>query len=145
MAKVSDTVIINTTPQKVFAFVSDPKRAPLFVPGLNRISNVSTEKPGVGRTWEFEFNWFGLTISGKTECIQYTPDSLYQFQTRSGASSKWTYRCAPSDAQTQLALEIDYELPENLLARIATRSALDRMNQNRVREAVANIKALLEP
>ena len=68
MPKVTETVVIEAAQPKVFEFVSDAKRAPTFVPGLNRISNLSTATPQVGRTWEFEFNWFGLTLSGNSEC-----------------------------------------------------------------------------
>ena len=66
MPKVNETIVIAAAQPKVFEFVSDAKRAPTFVPGLNRISNLSTATPQVGRTWEFEFNWFGLAVSGNS-------------------------------------------------------------------------------
>lgn len=145
MPKVTETVEIATPQEKVFEFVSDPKRAPTFVPGLNRISNVSTSEPKVGRTWEFEFNWHGLILAGKSECKQCSPPSLYQFQTLTGAKSTWTYRCEQRDRVTRLTLEVEFEVPQGLLSRFASQGALEKMNQNRVHEALANVKALLEP
>ncbi len=145
MPTVIESAVITAPPQKVFEFVSDPKRAPTFVPGLNRISNLSAPTPQAGRTWEFEFNWFGLILSGKSECKRCEPARLYQFQTVSGARSTWTYRCEPEGSQTRLTLEVEYEPPQNLLVRFAAQSVLDKMNTNRARETVANLKALLEP
>jgi len=145
MPKVSETVEIAAPQEKVFEFITDPRRAPTFVPGLNRISNVSSPEPKVGRTWEFEFNWHGLILAGKTECKQYRSPSFYQFQTLTGAQSIWTYRCEPRDGRTQLTLEAEFELPQGLLSRFATRSVLEKMNQNRAHETLMNVKALLEP
>jgi hypothetical protein len=42
-------------------------------------------------------------------------------------------------------LEVEYEIPQNLLARFATQAMLENMNQTRAREVVANLKALVEP
>ena len=114
------------------------------MPGLNRISNLSTPTPQVGRTWEFEFNWFGFSISGKTECKRLEGPTLYQFQTVTGVKSTWTYRCEAKDGRTQLTLEVEYDVPQNLLARFAAQPVLEKMNQNRARETVANLKVLLE-
>jgi len=145
MDSVTETALINASPEKVFAFVSDPNRAPTFLPGLNRISNLSSPDQKVGRTWEWEFNWFGLVLSGKTECRQFEPPQIYQFETLGGAKSRWTYQCKPQDGSTSLELSIEYEVPKNLLAKIASESALAKMNRRRAVEAVANIKTLLEP
>ncbi len=145
MPKVSESTLVEASPEKVFAFISDPNRAPTFIPGLNRISNLSSPEPKVGRTWEWEFNWFGLVLSGKTECRQFKPPRVYQFETVTGAQSRWTYRCEPQNGHTKLDLEIEYETPKNHLAKIATEPVFEKMNRNRAHEAIANIKALLEP
>jgi ribosome-associated toxin RatA of RatAB toxin-antitoxin module len=145
MPKATQSITISAPVDKVFAFVSDPQRAPTFLPGLNRISSLSAPQQQVGRTWEWEFNWLGLTFSGKSQCMQFSPASVYQFQTLTGAHSTWTYRCEPRSSQTQLTLEVDYETPQALLARVATAGILEKLNQHRAAETVANIKALLEP
>lgn len=145
MPSVTQDIIVEAPPEKVFRFVSDPNRAPTFIPGLNRISNLSSAKPKVGRTWEWEFNWFGVVLSGQTECRQFDPPRVYQFETLTGAKSRWTYRCDAQNGHTKLNLEVEYEIPQNLLAKIAAAPVLEKMNRNRAAEVLANIKALLEP
>ena len=146
MPSVHESVDIAAKPSAVFQYVADqPERATTFIPGLNRISNVAPPAAGVGQAWEFEFNWFGLVISGNSRCTQYEQPSVYEFKTLTGNPSTWTYRVEPSGHGTRLTLNVDYELPQSQLARFAAAGALEQMNRNRAREIVANLKALIEP
>lgn len=145
MPSVSESVEIATTPEAAFGFVAEaPERATTFIPGLNRISGVSPAQPGRGQTWDYEFNWFGLVITGSSRCTQYEAPGTYQFRTVTGNESTWTYRFEPSGSGTRLTLEVEYELPQSQLARFAAAGALEQMNRNRAREIVDNLKALLE-
>ena len=107
--------------------------------------NVSQAQAGVGQSWDYEFNWFGLVISGNSKCTEYTKASVYQFKTVTGNPSTWTYRFQPAGKSTRLTLEVDFELPQSQLARFAAGDALEKMNRNRAREIVDNLKALIEP
>jgi ligand-binding SRPBCC domain-containing protein len=146
MPSVSESVDIATNPETAFAYIADaPERATTFIPGLNRISNVSQAEAGVGQSWDYEFNWFGLVITGNSRCSKYEKPSVYQFKTLTGNPSTWTYRFQPSGGRTRLTLDVDYELPQSQLARFAATDALEKMNRNRAREIVDNLKALIEP
>src|SRR5215204_6399584 len=146
MPSVSESVQVAAAPEAAFSFVADaPARATMFIPGLNRISNVTGEKAGVDQAWDYEFNWFGLVVSGHSRCTRYDRASVYQFKTLTGNPSTWTYHFEPDGKGTRLTLDVDYELPQNQLARFATAGTLEQMNRNRAREIVANLKALIEP
>ena len=146
MPSVRESVDVAAAPSAVFQFVADqPERATTFIPGLNRISNVSPPAAGVGQAWEFEFNWFGLVVSGSSRCTQYEQPSVYEFKTVTGNPSTWTYRFDQAGSGTRLTLTVDYDLPQNQLARFAAAGVLEQMNRNRAREIVANLKALIEP
>lgn len=146
MPSVSESVDIAAATDAAFSFVADaPARPTMFIPGLNRISNISTEQAGAGQEWDYEFNWFGLVVTGHSQCTRYERPSLYQFKTLTGNPSTWTYRFEPNGGGTRLTLDVEYELPQNQLARFATAGTLEQMNRNRAREIVENVKALLEP
>ena len=102
-----------------------------FVPGLNRISNLLQPQSEVGQGWDYEFNWFGLVITGNSRCTQYQKPSVYQFKTLTGNPSTWTYRFEPAGGRTKLTLEVEYELSQSQLARFATAGALEQMNRSR--------------
>jgi carbon monoxide dehydrogenase subunit G len=142
---VTQTVDINAPVDRVYSFLADrPEAATSFIPGLNRISNVSSPKAEVGQTWEYEFNWFGLVISGQTRCTRLDRSRNYQFETVTGNHSTWTYSFEPKDATTRVRLEVEYDVPQNVLARYASQNVLERMNQERAAEALSNLKGLLE-
>ena len=101
--------------------------------------------PESGQAWEFEFNWFGLVVTGNSRCTQYEATKVYEFKTVTGNPSTWTYRFDPAGNGTKLTLTVDYDLPQNQLARFAAAGVLEQMNRNRAREIVANLKALIEP
>jgi hypothetical protein len=146
MPNVSESVDIAATPEIAFTYIADaPERATTFIPGLNRISNVSQAQAGVGQSWDYEFNWFGLVIAGNSKCTEYKKGSVYQFKTLTGNPSTWTYRFQPSGKNTRLTLDVEFDLPQSQLARFAAGDALEKMNRNRAREIVDNLKALIEP
>ena len=145
MPTVTSTAEISAPVDRVYSFIADqPEAATTFIPGLNRISNVSPGKADVGQTWEYEFNWFGLVISGQTRCTRLDRPRSYQFQTVTGNGSTWTYRFEPNGAATRVTLEVEYDVPQNMLARYASQGTLEKMNQERAAEALANLKGLLE-
>jgi hypothetical protein len=142
---VTKTVDIGAPVDRVYSFIADrPEGATSFIPGLNRISNVSPPKPGIGQTWDYEFNWFGLVISGQSRCTTIDRPRSYQFQTITGNRSTWTYGFEPKDATTRVTLEVEYDIPQNMLARYASQGALEKMNLERAAEALSNLKGLLE-
>jgi ligand-binding SRPBCC domain-containing protein len=146
MPSVSESVDVAAAPEAAFAFVADaPARATMFIPGLNRISNITADQAAVDQGWDYEFNWFGLVVTGKSRCTRYEKPSVYQFKTLTGNPSTWTYRFEPNGGGTRITLDVEYDLPQNQLARFATTGALEQMNRNRAREIVANLKALIEP
>ena len=146
MPKVSDSVEVVASPDAIFEFIADePGRASTFIPGLNRISHIKPPKAGVDQTWEFEFNWFGLVVSGNSRCTKYDKPSVYQFQTLDRQSEHVDLSNPAERSRRAVTLEVDFELPEGQIARFATAGALEQMNRNRAREIVANLKALIEP
>jgi carbon monoxide dehydrogenase subunit G len=143
-AKAVESTTIAAQPQKVYDFISEATRATSFIPGLSRIHNVKPAAVQPGQTWEYEFDWFGLVISGNSKCTQSERPKVHQFQTVTGNPSTWSYRIEPDGTNTRLTLEVQYEIPGNVLARFASQPVFEKMNQDRAHEIVTNIKAMLE-
>ena len=143
-ATTAQNASIAADPQKVYDFVSEARRAVSFIPGLTKIDNVKPAQVQPGQTWEYEFDWFGFVVSGNSKCIQADSPRVYAFQTVSGSPSTWTYRFDPDRPGTRLTLEVEYEIPQNLLARYASQSTLEKMNADRARKIVENIKTMIE-
>jgi carbon monoxide dehydrogenase subunit G len=143
MQTVRESTSVQAPPDRIFKLLAEPERAVMFVPGLNRIQNVSANRE-LGCSWDFEFNWLGWIVSGRSECTRYERPTTYQFKTLTGNRSTWTYNCEADGVTTKLTLEVEYEVPKNQLARFASEGVLKRMNENTAREIVGNLKALVE-
>ena len=143
MDTVRQSVTVTAAPDRILKLLAEPERAVMFVPGLNRIQNVSADR-ALGCSWDFEFNWLGWIVSGRSECTKYDQPTTYQFKTLTGNRSTWTYTCRPANNGTELTLEVEYDVPHNQLARFASEGVLKRMNENTAREIVNNLKALVE-
>jgi carbon monoxide dehydrogenase subunit G len=142
MQSVSESVVVDKPAEEIFQLLADPERAVTFIPGLNKIDNVSGRD--LGASWDYEFDWHGWKVSGRSECIGFEKPSLYRFKTVTGNPSTWTYRCEGSGEGTKLTLTVEYEVPQNQLARFASEIVLKKMNQNVARALVHNLKALVE-
>jgi carbon monoxide dehydrogenase subunit G len=143
MPTVRESTDVSVTPERIFQMLEDPKRAESFIPGLTRITNVTDGAWSVGTGWDYEFDWFGVVVTGHSQCTRFERPNLYQFKTLTGNPSTWTYQIDPAGKGSRLTLEVDYEVPHNMLARFS-RAVLEQMNQKRAKEIVGNLKALVE-
>ena len=82
--KAAQSATISAPPQKVYDFISEATRATSFIPGLSRIHNVKPATAQPGQTWEYEFDWFGLVVSGNSKCTRSERPKVYEFQTITG-------------------------------------------------------------
>jgi ribosome-associated toxin RatA of RatAB toxin-antitoxin module len=142
--KATHSATISAAPQKIYDFISEAARATSFIPGLSRIHDVKPASAQPGQTWEYEFDWFGLVVSGSSKCTRSDRPKVYEFQTITGNPSTWTYKIEPQGAHAQLTLEVQYEIPKNAVARFTSQPVFEKMNQDRAREIVSNLKTMLE-
>ena len=145
MASVTKDITVDAPVDAVFSYVADhPERATSFIPGLNRIENVSAAAAAPGQTWDYEFNWFGLVISGRSKCTRLERPREYEFETVTGNRSTWRYRFEPAGNGTRVTLHVDFDVPANQIARFATAGMLQSMNEQRAAETLSNLKGLVE-
>jgi hypothetical protein len=143
-AKAVESTSISAPPQKIYDFISEATRATNFIPGLSRIHNVKPANAQPGQTWNYEFDWFGVVISGESKCTKSESPRVHEFQTVTGNPSTWTYQIEGDGPHSRLTLTVQYETPDNVVGRFASRAVFEKMNQDRAREIVTNIKAMLE-
>src|SRR6202453_3988112 len=123
--KATHSATISAPPQKIYDFVAEASRAKSFIPGLSRIHNVQPATAQPGQTWEYEFDWFGLVISGNSKCTRSERPKLYEFQTITGNPSTWTYKIEPKGSNAQVTLDVQYEIPGNVVARFASQPVFE--------------------
>jgi hypothetical protein len=144
LAHVEASTVINAPVGEVYARAASPHNGPIFIPNLNENRDITPETDGLGQTWRWRFNLFGVDITGTGRVVTFEPDRAYVLETEGDATSRWTYSFEPAAGGTRVRLAIDYDVAEGLLKGISGAVA-QRMNQQSCEQAMANLKAWIEP
>lgn len=144
MAKVSASLVINKPVQEVFDYAASPVNGPAFIPNLNENSNITPEKTGVGQTFDWRFTLAGVDLRGKAEVTEYDAPHKVTIKTTGDSNTDWVYSFEESDGGTKVTVEVNYEIEESALKKVANRMIIDKLNQRSAEQMLDNLKTILE-
>ena len=144
MSKVSATIVINKPIQEVFDYTASPHNGPAFIPNLNENSNIMPEEAGMGQTFDWRFTLAGVDLTGKAEVTAFTPPTHVTIHTTGDSTTDWVYTFAEEAGGTKVTVEVNYEIEENALKRVANRMIVDKLNQRSTEQMLDNLKTILE-
>lgn len=144
MAKISASLVINKPIQEVFDYAATPKNGPAFIPNLNENSNVEPEQPGVGQKFDWRFNMGGVDLRGNAEVTEFEAPHKVTVVTSGDTSSTWAYSFQDENGNTKVTLEVEYEVAESALQKLANRVVVERLNQRTAEQSLENLKTILE-
>ena len=144
MTKVSSSTTINKPIKEVFEYMASPHNGPAFIPNLNENTNIFPEEDGVGQKFDWRFNMAGVDLRGKAEVTEYTPPTKVVISSKGDADSIWTYTLAEAGGSTKVLVEIDYELAETAMQRIANKAVISKLAQKTTDQMLENLKIILE-
>lgn len=143
VSQLSKSVVVNRPPAEVIEYIADVDNHPAFIGPLKSVADLKGDPRKPGSSWTWSFILAGVELSGAAETVQYEPASIFSFRTTSGVRSTFVYRVKPADGGTRLNLDVEYDLPENILGRVE-RPVLERLNDADGQRAVENLKAILD-
>jgi uncharacterized protein YndB with AHSA1/START domain len=143
MERIKRTVFIEAPPAKVFGYLMDPRHFPEFWPSVVEVSNVKTKPDGTTESNDFIYKMAGVKLHGHTEFTDVEPDRRIVWKSEGGIKStiRWTF--APHGNGTDLIDEVEYELPANLLTRLAA-PFVRRVNEHEADACMQNLKVRME-
>ena len=143
MSRITKVVSIKSDPKSVLEYIADIENHPAFISALKSVDNLSGNARNVGETWDFTFTMGGVDIIGKAETSDYVEGKVYAFKTTNGITSTFRYTVEPESDGTRLTMDVEYEIPENVLAKILDKSVIEGLNDQEGDRAVGNLKAIL--
>ena len=144
MTKVSSSITINKPMKEVFEYMASPHNGPAFIPNLNENTNIFPEEDGVGQKFDWRFNIAGVDLRGKAEVTEYITPSKVVIASKGDADSIWTYELEEVSDSTKVSVEVDYELAETALQRIANKAIISKLTQKTAEQMLDNLKTILE-
>ncbi len=144
MSHITKVKYVKADAAKMVEYIADVANHPAFVSALKSVDNLSGDSKEVGASWDWTYMMAGVELSGKAETTGYMAGQSYSYKTTTGALSQWTYSVEPAEEGTKLTVDIEYEVPENVLGKIVDKMALEGINDHEGEQAVENLKAILE-
>jgi len=143
MPRITKVVSIKEQPSQVLEYIADVKNHPAFISSLKSVSNLQGNPKQVGQSWDWTFVMAGVEIKGRGETATFTEGRVYSFKTTSGILSTFTYSVEPAPEGTRLTADVEYEVPNNVLGKIADKAVIERLNDQEGDRAVENLQAIL--
>lgn len=134
---------IDVPIEQVWKFLTSPEKIPLVLPGLVEVHNVPEGPVEVGTHFEYFYRLFEVDLEGTYTITTLDEPELYEARTTGGGVSEWSYRLESRDGGTYVALTVEYENPESVLA-MARAAAVQALNQREADEYFSNLKTALE-
>src|SRR5688500_8108724 len=118
MSHVAKSVTVSSNPTRIIDYIADVSNHPAFLGPLKSVANMTGDPRTPGSSWDWTFVMAGVEFTGRAETVAYEPGKKYSFKTTSGITSTFVYSCEPAVDQTKLTIDVTYEVPRNLLAKM---------------------------
>lgn len=143
MSRVTKIVSIKVEPAKVIEYIANVKNHPAFISALKSVENLHGDPKHAGDSWDWTFVMGGVEIKGRAETADYQEGKHYSFKTTGGIASTFGYTVEPEDGGTRLTMDVEYEIPQNVLAKALDKAVIERLNDQEGDRAVENLQAIL--
>lgn len=143
MAKVTRKFNVKRKPEAVIDYISDVENHPAFIPPLKSVANIVGDPKRKGTHWDWTFVMAGVEIKGKAETADYQAGRRYSFKT-TGIDSTFIYSVEAADGGSQVTADVVYEVPQGVLAKIADKTVVERMNERDADRAAQSLKTILD-
>lgn len=144
MAKVNASTVIHKSIQEVFDYTASPANGPAFIPNLNENNNIQPEQPGVGQRFDWRFNMAGVDLRGQAEVTEYNSPHNVKIISTGDSNSVWVYSFEEAEGGTKVVLEVDYEVAEGIMQKMANKMVIDQLNQRSAEQSLENLKTIFE-
>jgi uncharacterized protein YndB with AHSA1/START domain len=142
MEKIKRTEFIEVPPAKIFDYLTDATHLTEIWPSMVEVSNVQT-KPDGALDFDWTYKMAGAKFHGHSETLEVQRDHFRLMRNGSGIPSTFRWGFEPHGKGTDFSLEIEYEMPKNLLARLAA-PFLRHLNEREADSLVHNLKERME-
>jgi uncharacterized protein YndB with AHSA1/START domain len=142
MEKIRKFAFIEAPPAKIFGYLTEAANLTEIWPSMVEVKNVQA-KPDGAHSFDWTYKMAGVKFHGHCETIEVQRDRLRLDRNASGIPSTFRWTFDARDDGTDVALEVEYETPGQLLGRLAA-PFLRRLNEREADSLVHNLKERME-
>lgn len=146
MTKITKSIEINASPEKVFAWTSDIKNVNDSMKGFTELKQTSTGPLALGSTFHAVGKAGGSTAEVDMEAIEYVKNKKVVFRTAGAGklkmTSSWTYE--PNANGTKVTYDEEYELPYSILGKLVDKLKVQKDKEKNNTKQLEYMKKAIE-
>ena len=142
MVTVEREIRIDAPPEKVFAYLEDPRHLPEFWPSMVEVKDI-TELPKGGHRFVWLYKMAGMPFEGETETIEFKAYEhfVHKITGEFPVVFDWTFR--PDNGATIVTVKAEYEIPQTVLGKFKE-PFIRKLNEREADIFAANLKDFFE-
>jgi uncharacterized membrane protein len=146
MGHVQQTGHIDAPPDKAFALAIDATRIPEWNSSVVEVKDITGSLDQVGASYVSVLRLGGRRLESRFEVSRAEQPRLLEFTGTApgGGQATATNRFEPAGGGTDLAIEVEYELPGGFVGGVADKLFVERAIERDVKHSVENFKAICE-
>jgi carbon monoxide dehydrogenase subunit G len=125
MPHIEQSALISAAPEAVWDVVSDPQRAPDWMPDLDRRELLSPGTLAIGAHWRDHGRLRKKTFQSEYVITMWEPPTRLAYQQVSGRESGYLWdervEIKSEDSGTRVTIHLEYMMPGGLLAKVYER------------------------
>lgn len=120
MIKLKKNLIIAAPPEQVFDVVDDTANISQIWRNVSNVRNLKVLSNG-GHSFQFDYAMAGIRLEGSGVDLVHIRPFRIVTRTTGGVTStlSWSFKPIVNNGQTDLALDVEYEVPVPLVGRLA--------------------------
>jgi hypothetical protein len=144
MSHMSTTFRVSARPDIVFDLVADPSRGREWQTMISEMGEISGRPGGVGSSYVGYYRVAGRRIEGRFVITAAERPSLHQAAgTTRGGWARWTTMIEAVDGGSEVRVDLEYELPGEILGSLFGMLTGNRLEQE-LRRSYDNLRNLAE-
>ncbi len=134
---------IKVPVNRVFDFLSKPENLPEIWPNIVQVKNIKQPKVGNAVQYDWTYKMSGMRFDGKSEMVDFVLYERMVIKSQKGLVSTITWNFNAVERETQVKLEIKYEIPASLLNKINEKIIVQEQ-EHEVDAMLDNLKSHVE-
>ena len=146
MTKLTKSIEIEASPEKVWAFLSDIEKLNEITKGFQEIEITSKGPLGVGSTGHIVGKAGGSQMEMDMEITEFEKNKKTVMRTIGGSKLKVQYTdiLEPTAKGTKLTRTFDYQLPYSILGKLIDKLRVSKDMEKRTEQVLRDTKKALE-
>jgi ribosome-associated toxin RatA of RatAB toxin-antitoxin module len=128
--RIAQKIHIERPPADVFKLVGDPARYPSFLAGATIWKPVSEQTQGVGARFRVLMKVGSVQVGGIIEVVRWEDDVCIEWTAVQGVRQSGRWLLAPLDGDTELMIELDYDIGGGTVGKLVERIAAKTLIRN---------------